>query len=745
MNLSKPVARAAGFFWLENEEKSEILRMSKKESDTSTLRSAGARRAVRFARWAGAVALLTILRISFSSAAAAFPASAMPAARPMSLDDLLTAVRVADPQVSPDGRHLAYVRTTTDLAAGKRDADVWIVPVDGSAPPRPLTRNEKTDEAPRFSPDGKTLAFISNRGGAPQAYVLDLSGGEPRKLTDLSAGVKAPLVFSPDGKKLAFVSDVFPDCADEACNRNRREAAEKSPVKVHHLTRLMYRHWDEWREDVRHHVLVADVATGAVTDVTPGDFDSPPHHYEEDAIAFSPGGSEIAFVSNRDGNDREAFTTNKDVFVVPVAGGVAEKLTVANAAADFSPAFTPDGTSILVRAQRRPTFEADRWYLDLYDRKTKTKRTLFETPDLSVSEFCLSRDGKTVYFTAETEGRKDLFEVSLSGGTPRLLKKGGAIGSLRVSRGFLVFTESTLTAPAEIFSLPLEEKSSSPATRSRQARALTDENRSWRKDVAFSQPESLSTAGAAGARIQYWLIKPPAFDPAKKYPVVFLIHGGPQNAWEDGWSFRWCESLWAAQGWVVVAPNPRGSTGFGQKFVDEISGDWGGKVMVDLDVVFDAVVKMPFVDATRQGIAGASYGGYAVDWILGHTGRFKAAVTHDGVFNLESMTTVTEELWFMDWDFGGPPWTAVAKEQFAKWSPHLFADRITTPTLVITNEKDFRVPVDQGLQHFTVLRRKGVPSEALVFPDEGHFVLKPLNSKRWHEAVFGWMKRYLEP
>ncbi len=708
---------------------------------------AAARRAVRFARCAGAVALFTFLGISFFSS----PASAAPpSGRPMSLDDLLTAVRVTDPQVSPDGRMVAYVRTTTDLAAGKRDADVWLVPADGSAPPRPLTRNEKTDDTPRFSPDGKTLAFISTRsGGVRQVYLLDLAGGEPRKLTDLAKGVQDPLVFSPDGKKLAFVSDVFPDCADEACNRKRHEEAEKSPVKVHHLTRLMYRHWDEWRENVRHHVLVADVATGAVTDVTPGDFDSPPHQYEEGALAFSPDGKEIAFVSNRDGNDREAFTTNKDVFLVPVAGGAAEKLTVQNAAADFNPVFTPDGASILVRAQRRPTFEADRWYLDLYDRKTKVKRTLFEEPDLSVSDFCLSRDGKTVYFTAEREGRKDLFEVSLSGGTPRELRKGGAIGSLRAGNGFLVFTEASLTAPPEIFSLPLEEKPPSPGAKSQQAkasrvRALTDENRSWRKDVSFSQPESLSATGAAGARVQYWLIKPPAFDASKKYPVVFLIHGGPQGAWEDGWSFRWCPSLWAAQGWVVVAPNPRGSTGFGQKFVDEISGDWGGKVMVDLDAVFDAVVKLPFVDAARQGIAGASYGGYAVDWILGHTGRFKAAVTHDGVFNLESMTTVTEELWFTDWDFGGAPWTAKAKEQFAKWSPHHFADRITTPTLVITNEKDFRVPVDQGLQLFTALRRKGVPSEALVFPDEGHFVLKPLNSKRWHEAVFGWMKKYLE-
>ena len=298
----------------------------------------------------------------------------------------------------------------------------------------------------------------------------------------------------------------------------------------------------------------------------------------------------------------------------------------------------------------------------------------------------------------------------------------------------MVFAKSSLTAPAEIFRA---------AEDGRDVRPLTRENASWLTGVGFSQPESLIAANAAGEKIQYWLLKPPDFDPAKKYPVVFLIHGGPQGAWEDAWSSRWNPSLWAAQGWVVAAPNPRGSTGFGQKFVDEISGDWGGKVMGDLEAVFAAVAKMPFTDAGRMGIAGASYGGYAVNWIIGHTDRFKAAVTHDGVFNLESMSMATEELWFPEWEFGGRPWDAKARAQLAKWSPHLVAHRIKTPTLIITNELDFRVPVDQGLQMFTVLRRNGVPSEALVFPDEGHWVLKALNSRTWHETVFGWMKKYL--
>jgi dipeptidyl aminopeptidase/acylaminoacyl peptidase len=637
------------------------------------------------------------------------------------------------------------VRTTTDLAAGKRNADVWIGPSDGSAPARPLTRHEKKDDTPRFSPDGKKLAFISNRSGTAQVWMLDLSGGEPQKVTDVSGGVQAPLAFAPDGKRIAFVADVTPGCADEACNRKMREEAEKDSVKVHRLTRLMYRHWDEWRESVRHHILVADLATGAATDVTPGDFDSPPHHYEEGGFAFSPDGSEIAFVSNRDGNDREAWTTNRDVFVVSARGGMPEKITAGNEAADFNPAWSPDGKTLAVRAQRRAGFEVDRWYLDLYDRKAKTKRTLFEDVDLSVSEFVFSRSGKRIFFTAETHGRKNLYEVNTDGGTPKELKKGGNIGSLLAGPGFVVFAESSLTAPAALFRIPFEEKAALASAGSSAARAITDENGSFKKDLSFAMPLSLSVKGAGGSPIQFWLIRPPAFEAGKKYPAVFLIHGGPQGAWGDAWSPRWNPSLWAAQGWVVVLPNPRGSTGFGQKFVDEISRDWCGKVMTDLNAVFDEVVKLPFVDAQRTGIAGASYGGYAVDWILGQTGRFKAAVTHDGVFDLDSMARTTEEQWFLDWDMGGAPWTKEAREHAARCSPHQFADRITTPTLVITNELDFRVPVDQGLQLFTVLRRKGVPSEALVFPDEGHFVLKPLNSKRWHEAVFGWMRKYVGP
>jgi dipeptidyl aminopeptidase/acylaminoacyl peptidase len=678
------------------------------------------------------LSLLTTLSVAAAAVLSFDVPGRAAAGRAMTVDDLLRAVRIADPQLSPDGR-VAFVRTTTNAETGSRNSDIWWVSADGTGEPRELVGGEKSESTPRFSADGKRLVFISSRDGTPQVYVADADGSNVRKVTDLTMGVQPPLAISADGARVAFVSDVYRGCVDEDCNRRRKEEGEKNPVKARRITRLLYRHWDEWREGLRHHVLVAHVEDRRVVDVTPGDFDSPPTQQEDAAVAFSPDGRELAFVSNREGNDREAWTTNSDVFLVPVEGGQPRKLT-ANPAADVEPLFSPDGRTLYVRAQRRAGFESDRWYIDAYDRASGTRRTVFETPDLSVGGYTLSRDGSAIWFTAAQEGRQNLFTVPAAGGALRRVAQGGAISAPAVGEGFVVYSKATLTAPADLFRV--EAAGGAP-------RQLTQMNASWLKDVGFSAPQSLTVTGAGGAPIQYWLIPPPDFDASRRYPVVFLIHGGPQGAWDDAWSYRWNPSLWAAQGWVVVAPNPRGSTGFGQTFLDEISGDWGGKVMTDLDAVFDAVAKQPYVDAARMGIAGASYGGYAVNWILGHTDRFKAAVSHDGVFNLESMSMSTEELWFSEWEFGGPAWDPRARAQFAKWSPHLHAHKIKTPTLIITNELDFRVPVDQGMQMFTVLRRNGVPAEMIVFPDEGHWVLKAANSRYWHEAVFGWLKRYL--
>jgi len=656
--------------------------------------------------------------------AAILVASSALAARPMSINDLLTAVRVGDPQLSPDGKLVAYVRTTTDPATLKRNADIWVVAADGSAAPKLLVGGDKAENTPRWSPDGTHLAFISTRDGASQVYVADADGTHVRQVTKVDGGVQPPLVFSPDGTTLAFVADV--------------KMAPAPPVAVHHMTRLFYRHWDEWRENVRHHVFVAPVAGGDAKDLTPGDFDSPPTQQEDAAITFTPDGREVVFASNREGNDKETWTTNTDVWSVPVTGGTARKLT-ANPAADLQPVFSRDGKRMFVRAQRRPGFESDRWYIDVYDTSTWQKRTLFETPDLSVSDFKVAADGSAVAFIASNKAEDNLFRLALDGrgasGQPQQLTKGGSISAFDFGSNFAIVLKATLTSPPEVFRMTRETMNS--------PQQITHENETWLRDVTFEKPESMTVTGAGGTPIQYWVLKPPGFDGSRKYPVVFLIHGGPQGEWGDSWSYRWNPALWAAQGWVVATPNPRGSFGFGQTFVDGISQDWGGKVMTDLNAVFDAVVKLPYVDPAKQGIAGASYGGYAVDWLITHTNRFKVAVSHDGVFNLESMALATEENWFVDWEFGGPPFSAKAREQYARFSPHRFAENIRTPTLVITNEQDFRVPVDQGLQLFSALRRNGVASEALSFSDEGHWVLMPQNSKYWHEAVFAWIKKYL--
>jgi len=658
----------------------------------------------------------------------------------MELEDLFRTKRVSDAQVSPDGKWVAFVVTVVDKAENLLNSDIWLVSSDGKDS-RQLTSSPKHDRHPRWSPDGKRIVFESNRGGSFQLYTIQVDGGEARQLTTLSTEATQP-IWSPDGKRIAFVSAVFPEFSDkpfnesDGLNRKRKEEREKSKVKGRVFTQLLYRHWDSWVDGKRQHLFVVPADGGEPRNVTPGDRDAVPTSRTfsaGDDFDFSPDGKELAYTAPPLPAREEAWKTDHNIVVVNLDTGERKEITAGNPAADGFPRYSPDGKYIAYRAQQRAGFEADRWQLMLHERATSRTRSLTEQLDSSVESLAWSSDSRTVYFDAEEKGTVPIWSVSVSGGAPRKVAEGAVNGELSVSRDgkVLAFTRQSLSRPNEVYTSDGE---------GREVRLITHVNDELFAQLNFTKPGSVSYAGAQGTLVQMWILKPPGFDPARKYPLVFLVHGGPQGAWTDSWSYRWNPQLWAAQGYVVALPNPRGSTGFGQRFVDEITHDWGGKVFADLTNGLAYLEKQSYVDTTRMAAAGASYGGYMMNWFQGHLDKFRCLVTHCGVYNFWNMYGATEEIWFDEWEHG-IPW---ATPDFDKHSPHRFAGNFKTPTLVIHNELDFRVPVNEGMNLFTTLQRKGIPSKFLYFPDEGHWVLKPQNSELWHQTVFAWLAEYLK-
>jgi dipeptidyl aminopeptidase/acylaminoacyl peptidase len=658
------------------------------------------------------------------------------------VQEMLKIQRVADPQLSPDGKWIAYQVTVPDVAANRNRTQIFVVSVAGGEP-KQLTSGAASSSTPRWSPDGRRIAFTS--GG--QVWTMDTTGGERKQVTAVSTGAADP-VWSPDGRWLAFASDIYPDCADDACNKLRDEEAERNPVKAHTATRLLYRHWTEWKGGKRTHVFVVSTEGGTAAsarDLTPGDFDAPPFSLGGPTdYAFSPDSKELAFARNSD--PIEAASTNTDIFVVPVSGGEPRRLTGDNKGADSSPLYSPDGRFIAYRSQATPGFESDRWRLMLYDRQANTTRELLPKYDAYVEGFSFAPDSRSIYFVSGERAQEPIFNVSVSDGSMRKLI-GGFNDDVKISPDsrFLVFTRSTAAGPTEIYTARLDAVVP-PDRASSQAIQLTHTNDSFMQQFGLRSAEELTWEGAGGTKIAGWLVKPPDFDASKKYPLVVLIHGGPQGAWNDAWSYRWNPQIYAARGYVAFLPNPRGSTGYGQQLTNEISGDWGGKAYTDIMNGVAQVAALPYVDRANVAAAGASYGGYMVDWILGHNDdprvKFKTLVAHAGVFNLTSMYGATEELWFPEWEFKGTPWEK--PELYEKWSPHRFAAKFKTPTLVTHGELDFRVPVDQGLQLFTYLQRQGVESKLVVFPDEGHWILKPANSQFWYTTVLDWLDAHLK-
>jgi len=681
----------------------------------------------------------------------------------MKVDDLFQIRRIADPQISPDGKQVVFVVTTVNLEGNSTSSNLWLADVARPETARQLTTTPKKDLNPRWSPDGKRILFQSTRSGSMQLWVIDLSGGEARQLTSISTEA-ATGVWAPNGKSIAFVSAIWPEYShkpfaeSDKLNKDRAEANEKNPVKAKVFDRLFFRHWDSYVENKRQHLFVisfdpAEGTAGEPKDVTPGDRDAYPTSMTfsvGDDFCFSPDSSHLIFTAVPVEN--EAWNTNHDLCRVPVTGGTPtwDALTK-NGAADGAPAFSPDGKWLAWRAQAVPGSEADRWVAwiapcEPSGKLTSEPRALTADLDRSVEGIHWTKTGadQLVVFSAEDGGVSKIFTVAADGKSPVRLTNPQApvdsvsIGGLSISpsTGRFAVLASRLDSPPGVF---VGEQTSEMG----RLVPVGSFNKQLQSDIAWGKIESVTVPGAGGTPMQMWLVYPPGFDPAKKWPLAFLVHGGPQGAWMNSWSNRWNPQVWAAQGYVVALPNPRGSTGFGQKYTDEISGDWGGKCYEDLMKGLEWLETKPFVDRDRMFAAGASFGGYMMNWFQGQTDKFKTLVTHCGVYNFDSMYATTEEVWFDEWEHGGPPW--VNRDSYEKYSPHRFAQNFKTPMLIIHNDLDFRVPVSEGLQLFTTLQRLGVPSKLINFPDEGHWVNKPANSKFSHDEIFAWLRNYCPP
>jgi dipeptidyl aminopeptidase/acylaminoacyl peptidase len=649
----------------------------------------------------------------------------------MTFDDLMKVERISDPQVSPDGKWIAYVETSVDLAANKAAGHIWLVATEGGEP-RQLTR-EGSDSRPRWSPDGQELAFVSTRVGDSQVWILPLNGGEARQLTSISTGADG-VTWAAKGDRLLFTSTVYPDCADEACNHQRLEEAEKSKVKARVIHELLFRHWTQWRDGRYTHVFVVSAKGGMPRDLTPGAFDSPTFFLGgPDGYAISPDGTEVCFTSNRTGHP--AWTTNNDLYLVSAAGGEPKDITQDNPGSDASPQYSPDGRYIAYTSQARNGYESDLFRLRVYDRETGRIKNLTTGFDQWVGGFAWAPESDTILFTAPERGEQPIFKTSVS--NPKVERVMGAFNDeIEVASDgkSLVFTRTSLTQPPEVYRASI---SGTGATR------VTHANDRLMSDLEMNPAEFVDTKGASGAQVQSLVVRPPGFDPSRKYPGLMLIHGGPQGAWDDAWGYRWNAQMFASHGYVVMMTNFHGSTGYGQKFVESISGDWGGAPYQDLMGAADYLESLPYVDKSHIGAAGASFGGFMIDWISTHTNRFKALVSHDGVYDQRSMYGETEELWFPEWELKGVPWEK--PQLYEKWSPSYFARNLQTPMLIVEGELDFRVPTGQAFQIFTALQRRGVPSELLYFPDEGHWVSKPQNSQLWYKTVLEWLDHYLTP
>ena len=648
--------------------------------------------------------------------------------RAFTIEDLYRIKNVEDPHYSPDGTKIAFVLQESRLDGGKTLTDIYLIDADGQNL-RQLTQHPSTDNHPRWSADGKTLYFVSTRTNGSQLWALPLNGGEPGQLTDVGVGVNDPIV-TPDGRKVVFSADVFPECgADAGCNKKNSDGLANGPLQATMADRLLYRHWTEWKEGRRTHIFVHDLGTGGTVDLTPGDYDAPVFALGGTGFTLSPDGSEVCFVSNHD--PVEALGTNKDLWLVPITGGPATNITAANKASDADPAYSPDGRTIAFRMQAVPGYEADRFRLALYDRTTKQTTVLTDGFDNWVNDAQWAPDSRTIYFTADVQGKTPLYRVDLAS------RKVSEVVNLKTIDGFtlppdgksIVVVRRSVGEPRELWTCTATGKT---------PRRVTTFNKVLEEAVDIRPAEEMWLPSPTGTLIHTFVVKPHDFDPAKKYPLILNVHGGPQMQWTDAFRGDW--QVYPGAGYVVAFPNPHGSTGYGQAFTEAISRDWGGKVFEDVMAVTDSLSRLPWIDAGKMGAMGWSFGGYMMMWMEGHTNRFKAIASMMGVYNLAAMHGTTEELWFPEWDLGGTPWESGLYEQ---WSPNRFVKNFRTPCLVITGERDYRVPYTQSLEFFTDLQRMGVPSRLITFKNDGHWPSNVKSMPFYYNAHLDWFHRYL--
>lgn len=657
------------------------------------------------------------------------------------VQDLVTLERISDPRVSPDGHSVAYVMRETDLPNNKGIRNIWSLDLDNAkATPRKLTGGSGNNDTPRWSADGKTLYFSSTRSGSAQIWRLDMSGGEAQQVSNLPLDVNA-FALSPDGKRIALSMEVFADCKDLACTKARLDevAAKKSTGTVYN--KLFVRHWDSWSNGTRAQLFVAALDSNGTVSVEPRlvsqgiDGDVPSKPFGDDSeFSWSPDSKTLAF-DVRIAGMTEAWSTNFDIYTVPADGSSKPvNHTAENLAMDMNPLFTPDGQSLIYKAMKRASFEADRLALTIVNLKTGAKREIAPTWDRSVDAYTLSANGKTIYCTADDLGQKPLFAIDVASGKVGKLTGDGTVSGFSLGKNGIVYAFNSLNSPDQLYRIAHDDGATTQ---------LTQTNAAQLSGFQLGSAEQFHFAGWNNETVYGYVVKPWNYQKGKKYPVAFIIHGGPQGSMGNDWHYRWNPQTYAGQGYAVVFIDFHGSTGYGQAFTDSISGDWGGKPLEDLQKGWKfALEKYDFLDGSKAAALGASYGGYMINWIAGNwQDSFKCLVNHDGVFDNRFMTYSTEELWFDEWEQGGVQYEK--PENFEKHNPINYVKNWKTPMLVIHSAQDFRVTQDQGIAAFTALQRRGISSQLLAFPDENHWVLKPQNSIQWHETVNAWLKQWI--